>query len=75
MDEIIGLFIFFATVAVSIAIGFRLGYRYRDNLSIRRQKKYEASKLGSYAIEGFANHRSDLDSSEQTLPTMMDNAP
>lgn len=62
MDEIIGLFIFLATVAVSIAIGFRLGYRYRDNRSIQRQKKYEATKLQTYAPEGFSDHSSDFGS-------------
>ncbi len=44
MDEILGLFLLMAIVAGIFWAGFKLGYRYRDNLSIERQKKYRHSK-------------------------------
>ena len=44
MDEILGLFLLMAIIAGIFGAGFYLGYRYRDNLSIERQKKYRHSK-------------------------------
>jgi len=44
MDDILGLLLLIAIAAGIFWAGFKLGYRYRDNLSIQRQKKYRHSK-------------------------------
>jgi len=44
MEDGFALFVLIAVVAGVFWLGFRLGYRYRDNLSLERQKKYRSSK-------------------------------
>ncbi|MDE2228425.1 MAG: hypothetical protein KGL11_05210 [Alphaproteobacteria bacterium] len=44
MGDVFGLLLLIAMVASVFWLGFRLGYRYRDNLSLERQKKYRGSK-------------------------------
>ena len=44
MEDGFALFVLIAVVAGVFWLGFRLGYRYRDKLSLERQKKYRSSK-------------------------------
>jgi len=44
MEDGFALLVLIAVVAGVFWLGFRLGYRYRDNLSLERQKKYRTSK-------------------------------
>lgn len=44
MEDGLSLFVLLAIVAGVFWLGFRLGYRYRDGLSLERQKKYRVSK-------------------------------
>ncbi len=44
MEDGFALVVLIADVAGVFWLGFRLGYRYRDNLSPERQKKYRSSK-------------------------------
>lgn len=43
MGNGLALFVLIAIVAGVFWLGFRLGYRYRDNLSLERQKKYRSA--------------------------------
>lgn len=43
-DDIFGLLFLIAVFAGIFWVGFRVGYRYRDNLSLERQKKYRHGK-------------------------------
>jgi hypothetical protein len=49
MEDGFALLVLIAVVAGVFWLGFRLGYRYRDNLSLERQKKYRTSK-GKIAV-------------------------
>ena len=49
MEDGFALFVLIAVLAGVFWLGFRLGYRYRDNLSLERQKKYRSGK-GKIAV-------------------------
>ena len=44
MDNGLSLLVLIAIVAGVFWLGFKLGYRYRDNLSLERQKKYRNTR-------------------------------
>ena len=53
MDDFFALLIFVIFISAVFVGGFYAGYRYRDNVSLERQKKYRPSKL-SVAIPASA---------------------
>jgi len=45
MDDFFALLLFVMFLSAVFVGGFYAGYRYRDNVSLERQKKYRPSKL------------------------------
>jgi hypothetical protein len=45
MDDFFALLLFVMFLSAVFVGGFYVGYRYRDNVSLERQKKYRPSKL------------------------------
>jgi hypothetical protein len=46
MEDFIALLLFVMFLGAAFTGGFYMGYRYRDNLSLERQKKYRPSRTG-----------------------------
>jgi hypothetical protein len=44
MDDFVALTLFIVFLGAVFVGGFYMGYRYRDNLSLQRQKKYSSSQ-------------------------------
>jgi hypothetical protein len=47
MEDLLALILFLLFLGATFVGGFYWGYRYRDNLSLQRQKKYPTSRLAS----------------------------
>jgi hypothetical protein len=47
MEDLLALILFLMLLGATFVGGFYWGYRYRDNLSLQRQKKYPTSRLAS----------------------------
>ncbi|MGA3306949.1 MAG: hypothetical protein ABSC26_13245 [Stellaceae bacterium] len=47
MEDLLALILFLLLLGATFVGGFYWGYRYRDNLSLQRQKKYPTSRLAS----------------------------
>jgi hypothetical protein len=46
MEDILALLLFVMFLGAAFGGGLYVGYRYRDNLSLERQKKYRPSRAG-----------------------------
>jgi hypothetical protein len=45
MEDFLALILFVMFLCAVFVGGFYMGYRYRDNLSLERQKKYRSTQL------------------------------